>query len=257
MIATIALLATLAIVTQDQTSLRAAPKDAATTQAVLWQGDTLEIRGEKMDYLQVYDHRRERVGFVRASQVRRLSLEPASAPELLAVVRFVRDTPGAEALGIGYVAAYLKAAPAASIDAEAFDALGGMAERLARRASGRLDKAAEASVAAHLEVAAAYGVVIRSVESDGKQVLCYDGDAFRRVLAMASTPPQRARAALALTRTECVEPTLRVDERRALDAWRTQLLDKVDLTALPEHVRNRVRMRRASVWSSLAFELAR
>lgn len=257
MIATIALLATLAIVTQDQTSLRAAPKDAATTQAVLWQGDTLEIRGEKMDYLQVYDHRRERAGFVRASQVRRLSLEPASAPELLAVVRFVRDTPGAEALGIGYVAAYLKAAPAASIDAEAFDALGGMAERLARRASGRLDKAAEASVAAHLEVAAAYGVVIRSVESDGKQVLCNDGDAFRRVLAMASTPPQRARAALALTRTECVEPTLRVDERRALDAWRAQLLDKVDLTALPEHVRNRVRMRRASVWSSLAFELAR
>ncbi|HEY9068450.1 MAG TPA: hypothetical protein VIO33_25925, partial [Burkholderiaceae bacterium] len=32
----------LAIVTQDQVALRAAPRDAAAQQAVLWQGDVLE-----------------------------------------------------------------------------------------------------------------------------------------------------------------------------------------------------------------------
>jgi len=109
--ATAAVLATLAIVTQNQASLRAAPKDSAAQQAVLWQGDALEIRGQKLDYLQVYDHRRERVGYIKATQVRTTSLSAAEAPELLSVVRFVRDTPGAEALGINYAAAYLKAVP--------------------------------------------------------------------------------------------------------------------------------------------------
>ena len=102
----------LAIVTQDQTALRAAPRESAPQQPLLWQGELLEVRGERLDYLQVYDHRRERGGFVRASQVRALRCGEAEAPELLAVVRFLRDTPGAEALGIAYAAAYLQAAPA-------------------------------------------------------------------------------------------------------------------------------------------------
>ncbi|HJW10155.1 MAG TPA: hypothetical protein VJ598_00125, partial [Albitalea sp.] len=68
--------ATLAIVTQDQAALRAAPRASAQQQAMLWQGDALEIRGERMDYLQVYDHRRERAGYIRSSQVRRVSLAP-------------------------------------------------------------------------------------------------------------------------------------------------------------------------------------
>src|SRR5256885_17236291 len=61
------------------------------------------------------------------------------SPALLAVLRFVQDTPGAEALGIGLAAAYLQAAPARTLagaeGAQAFDALGGFADRLARRAS--------------------------------------------------------------------------------------------------------------------------
>ena len=61
----------MAIVLRDQTSLRAAPRDSAQQQAVLWQGEVLEVRGERLDYLQVWDHRRERGGFVRASQVHR------------------------------------------------------------------------------------------------------------------------------------------------------------------------------------------
>jgi hypothetical protein len=147
-------LALIAIVVQDQTPLRAAPRDTALQQAVLWQGDTLEIRGERLDFLQVYDHRRERTGYVRARQVRTYMMDPASAPELLAVIRFLRETPGAEALGIGYVALFLKAASTEAIGSEVFDALGTLAERLARRASARRNKPGDEIIAAHLEVAA-------------------------------------------------------------------------------------------------------
>ncbi|MET3135451.1 hypothetical protein AAKU55_005761 [Oxalobacteraceae bacterium GrIS 1.11] len=258
MLMTLAAAATyLAIVTQDQAPLRAAAKDSAQQQAVLWQGDSLEIRGEKMDYLQVYDHRRERAGYIRASQVRVVSLKPVDAPELLSVLRFLRDTPGAEALGISYAAAFLKAAPAEAIDAEVFDALGGMAERLARRASSKQAKQGDALVSAHLEVAANYGIGIQGFERDGRIQLCYDGEAFRRVLALHSTSQQRARAALALTRTECIDPALGPTQRMAYDSWRADVLDRVEMLDLPEHVKNRLRMRRAAVWSSIAFERAR
>ncbi|WP_409970327.1 hypothetical protein [Piscinibacter sp.] len=249
--------AAIAIVTQDQAALRAAPRAAAQQQVVLWQGDALEIRGERTDYLQVYDHRRERAGFIRASQVKRVSLEAADAGELLAVVRFLRDTPGAESLGIAYTAAYLRAAPAPAIDAEPFDALGGMAERLARRASARQGKASDPQLAAHLEVAGAYGVAMTSFEREGRIQLCYDGDAFRRVLALPATPEQRARAALALTRDDCVDPALRPLDRQRLDESRAELLDGVDTAALPEALKNRIRMRRAGVWAALAFERQR
>lgn len=249
---------TLAMVTQDQAALRAAPKDSAQQQAVLWQGDSLEIRGEKQDFLQVYDYRRERAGYIRATQVRKVSLEAADAPELLSVVRFLRDTPGAESLGISYAAAYLKAAPAAAITAEPFDALGTMADRLARRASAKQSKQGDVVIAAHLEAVARYGVGIRSFEREGRMQLCYDGEAFRRVLAMASaSPAQRAAAVLGLTRQECVDPALGPGARVALDDWRAEVLERVALEDLPPHVKNRVHMRRVMVWSSVAFARAR
>jgi hypothetical protein len=246
----------LAIVTQDQSSLRASPKDSAQQNAVLWQGDALEIRGEKMDYLQVYDHRRERAGYIRASQVRRVSLTAADAPDLLSVLRFVRDTPGAEALGISYAAAYLKAAPTEAIGAEAFDILGSLAERLAKRANvstGQLNKTQETTLAAHLEVAAHYGIVMKSIERDSRVTLCYEGDAFRRSIAMAKLPEQQARAALALTRSECANPNLRMSEIAKLDQWRAEVLDRVNMNGLSDYMKNRVRMRRAGVWASIAF----
>lgn len=253
--------ATLAIVTQDQAALRASPRDTAQQQAVLWQGDSLEIRGEKMDYLQVYDHRRERAGYIRASQVRTVSLAPADAGELLAVLRFVRDTPGAEALGIAYSAAFLKAAPSSAIGPEVFDALGSMAERLAYRASRRQASGAQvkpiAAVAAHMDVVRNYGVIFRSYEHNGTMTLCYEGDAFRRVLAMPAGPQQRARAALGLTRQECIDPALRVDARYAMEQWRADILDKATVQDLPPYLRNRVHMRRAAVWSTVAFTHAR
>ncbi|WP_211441798.1 SH3 domain-containing protein [Collimonas humicola] len=253
----LAALALVAIVTQDNAALRAAPRESAQQQAVLWQGDSLEVRGEKMDYLQVYDHRREHGGYIRASQVRTQSLEPKDAPDLLAVVRFLRDTPGAEALGISYAAAYLKAAPAEAIGPEPFDALGTMADRLARRASAKRGKADDTVLSAHLEVASSYGIGMQGFERDGRVQLCYNGEAFRRVLAMKSNDGQRARAALALTRPECVDPNITPTERNSLDAWRADVLDRVQLTNLPEYEKNRLRLRRASVWASIAFERTR
>lgn len=262
-------LLTLAIVTQDQASLRAAPRDAAVQQAALWQGDTLEIRGQRMDYLQVYDHRRERAGYIHISQVRTLSLKPVDAPELLTVVRFLRDTPGAEALGIGFTAAYLKAAPADAIGAEVFDALGTMAERLARRASMKHPKATSDVISAHAEVAAVYGVNLKGYEQlgqGGNIQLCYNGDAFKRVLAlpMTNTSPQdaefRAHAALAVTRHDCMAADMHPQARLAHDKERIELLDNVSpaqFAQLSEVSKNRLRLRRAGVSASLAFQQAR
>ena len=244
-------LTVIAIVTQDQSALRAAPRNSAAQQAVLWQGDSLEIRGEKGDFLQVYDHRRERAGYIRASQVRVQSLQPEAAPELLAVLRFLKDSPGSEALGIAYAAAYLRAAPASAIDGEPFAALGEMADRLARRASsGRSGKAAEAA-AAHVEVAASYGVRLLSHERDGQVRLCSDGEAQRRVFTLSSSEIHKALAALSLTDHDCVPPTLTPSERFAYDNWRAELLlDRVALPALPGMLKNRLHLRRAGVWAS-------
>ena len=215
--------ATTAIVLRDQTALRAAPRDSARRRPLLWQGEVLEVRGERLDYLQVWDHARERGGFVRASQVHRsrLDAEP-DAPELLARRATSRaNRAGSEALGIGLTAAYLKAAPGEtwrkrrrrrpSMRSARF------ADRLAQRVSAgnAPSKAAEAALAAHLEVAGRYGVRFASFERDGRMQICYDGDAFRRVLARVAEPLQQARAALALTRPECVDPTLAVHERAA------------------------------------------
>ncbi len=253
----------VAIVIRDQAPLRAAPRDSGASLAVLWQGEALEVRGERMDYLQVYDYTRERGGFVHASQVRRAGLTPAEAPELLAVLRFLRDAPGEEALGIGFAAAYVEAASTEAFSGiqgiEALDALGTLADRLARRASSGLPRtrAAQAVLSAHLDVAARYGVKFASYEREGRVHICYDGDAHRRVLAMRSTPEQRARAALALTREECVATALGPHERRLVDEWRADVIEGVEAAALPPYLRSRVLMRRAGIWSALAYRRAR
>ncbi len=249
---------TLAIVIQDQASLRASARDSATQQAVLWQGDVLEIRGQRGEYLQVYDHRRERGGYIRAVQVRRVTLSPGEAPGLLAVVRFLRDAPGSEALGISYAAAYLRAAPAESLTAEPLDAVGTMAERLARRASNDKAKARDPALAAHLEVAAQYGLKVKSFDRNGHVQICYDGEMFRRVLAMpGAEPDQQARAALGLTRHECVDPGIGPSDRYQLDLWRATVLDRVPATGLDAQLASRLHARRAGVWSAVAFEQAR
>ena len=239
-----------AIVLQDQTALRPAARASVRPNALLAQGETVEVRGERLDYLQVYDYRRERGGYVRASQLRRVRLQPDEAPELLSVLRFLRATPGAEALGIAFAAAYIEAAPAEVLTSdagvEALDALGMLAERLARRRAS-----------AHMDIAARYGVHFVTFERSGRMQLCYDGGAFRKVLAMPATPEQRARAALALTRPECMSTDLTPVERRRVDEARAEALDRVDESKLSGYLKNRVLMRRASVWASLAYQRAR
>ncbi len=253
-----------ALVTQDAVPLRSGAKSGGTPLALLGQGELLELRGERMDYLQVYDLARERGGYVRASAVRALTLAPDEAPELLALVRFLRDRSGSESLGLGLAAAYLKAAPAGAITAEAFDAMGTMADRLAWRANVAATNAANAparpgepGVAAQLEAAAGLGIHFTSLERDGQVRLCYDGDAFRHVLALSPGPEQSARAALALTRNECIPDTTPPLQRWQDDLARAQLLARVPVADLPPYVRNRIRMRQAGVWSTLAYEDSR
>ena len=179
-----------------------------------------------------------------------------------AVLRFLREAPGSEALGIAYAAAYLKAAPASSIDGEAFEALGAMAERLARRgSSSQAAKGGEATkaqaIAAQLEVAAAYGVNMVGFEREGQVRLCYDGEAHRRVLTLPATEAQKALAALALTRHDCLSPDMTPVERFARDNWRAELLDRIETDTLPAVMKNRIRLRKAGVWASLAYQRAR
>jgi hypothetical protein len=261
----------LAIVAQDHVALRAAPARNAAAHAQLWQGELLEVRDRHAGELQVYDHRLERAGYIRESEARIVGTTEADAPPLLAVLRFVRDTPGAESLGIAYAAAYLKAAPAESITAEPFDAVGVMAERLARRAMlarNRVD-----AVSAHMDVAAQYGVKFVSYSGQGATgradavQLCYDGAAFRQVLAMDGTagspkaaPEQRARAILALTRHECIDPALSPSARKTVDQQRADLLDAIDAAdsvRLEAPLRDRLHLRRAGVWAAIAFDKSR
>lgn len=251
----------MAIVATDQAVLRAGPGASAPAQAQLWQGELLEVRGERLDYLQVWDHARERGGYVRASQVRRSRLAPEDAPDLLAVLRFLREAPGAESLGIGLAAAYLQAAPAETLrgpaGAEALDALGTFAERLAQRAAEGAVPARQAALSAHLEVAGRYGVKFASYEQAGRMRICYDGDAFRRLLALPARADQKARAALALTRPECIDPALQPLARHRHNQWRAAVLEQVEPAGLPGYLRHRVALRRAGVWSTLAYEQAR
>jgi hypothetical protein len=252
----LSLAATIAIVALDHTSLRAAPRAAATELTALWQGDVVEIRGERAGYLKVYDYHRERGGYLRGDSVRPVALTEAAAPELLAVLRFLRETPGSETLGISYGAAYLRAAPARSLSAEPFDAIARMAERLADEASANSSRSADA--AAHLEVVEQFGVHMHSFERNGRMRVCYDGELFRRVLATpGASAEERAHAVLALTRPDCIDPALGPAPRAALDDERRALLDdikEVDLSAL---TRTRLRIRRAGVFASIAYEQAR
>jgi hypothetical protein len=258
----LALTATVAIVVLDHTSLRAAPRSAATELTALWRGDVVEIRGERSGYLKVYDYHRERGGYLKGESVRATELTETAAPELLAVLRFLSDTPGSETLGISYGAAYLKAVPARSLTAEPFDAIARMAERLADEASGSSSRSADTTAhldtAAHLEVVEQFGIHMQSFESNGRMQVCYDGELFHRVLTMAgASPDERAHAVLGLTRPDCIDPALGPVPRAALDDQRRELLDGIKDADLNAMMRTRVRVRRAGVWASVAYSQAR
>ncbi len=252
----VALAATFAIVAQDNSALRAAPRATATQVTSLWQGEVVEVRGEQGDYLKIWEHRRERGGYVKRNAVRSVGLSEADAPELLAVLRFLRDRPGSEALGISYGAAYLKAVPARALTAEPFDAIARMAERLADAASGNAHRLPDAG--AHLEVVRHFGVQMHNFERNGRMLVCYDGELYRRVLSQPrATAEERAHAALGLTRPDCIDPNLGPLLRAALDEERGALLDRIDTQELNAMIRSRVHARRAGAWASIAYARSR
>jgi hypothetical protein len=250
------LAAALAIVAQDHTPLRSTAQSNATELTTLSQGDVLEVRGEHAGYLRVYNYRRERGGYLRSDAVRQFGVTANDAPELLAVLRFLREARGSEALGISYGAAYLKAVPPQALTAEPLEAIARMAERLADAASGSGN--ANVDVGAHLDVVGQFGIRMRSFERNGRMQTCYDGELFQRVLLLPSaSAEQRALAALSLTRPECIDPALGPAARAALDHDRSAILDEIterDLTAL---TLSRLRARRAAVLAAIAFEQAR
>ncbi|MEO6278000.1 hypothetical protein [Roseateles sp.] len=249
------------LVAQDS-PLRGAPRDTASLQAQMGRGEALEIRAERGDHWQVWDYRRERGGWLRKGQVLLMPRGEGASAEILAQLRLARQQFGTEGLGLGLTAAYVQAATPAELagpgGAEAMDAMGTFAERIADRASLRDAKLGEGQLAAQMDVAARYGLKFEQVEAEeGRVQVCYDGEAFRRLLASAATPEQRVRAVLALTRPDCLNPRATVREQEARDQWRQQVLTQVDAGTLLAHWKNRLLMRRASVAASLAFAQAR
>jgi hypothetical protein len=196
--------------------------------------------------------------------VRQYPVDAATAPEAAAVVRFLRDANGFESLGIGYAALALRAAPAGADQSELLAAVGTMADRLARRASARRSDARDTALAAHLEVAASYGVRFTLVEPTtpgGRALVCYDGEAWQQVLATpTASAVERARAALFLSVDPCADPAAPPTVARAFNDRRLQALTSVDFVAeraMPAALVGRVRLRRAEAFAWRAFDQAR
>lgn len=252
-----------AIIIQDQVPMLSAPRDDARQQDFLWSGELVEIRGAKKNYLQVYDYKRERPGYIAIDKVKTINLNEQEAPELLSALRYVSKQQGSESLTIGLAAAWLQATPAKLINseqgAEVFNLLGLKAQQLADNASKntKLSTYATSRQTAYFDVLKGYGIKFNHYEQGEKVQVCYDGEAFRRVLAMPATDEQKADAALALTRTECIDPALSVTDKGIVNQWQADILDKVDDSKLPSWQANQIKLRRASIWANVAYRRAR
>lgn len=113
------------------------------------------------------------------------------------------------------------------------------------------------TLAGHLAVAESYGIKLVPLETEEGTRLCYDGDAFRHVLALGGRPEERARAALALTRPECMSPGRSPEGQQLADEWRRKVVASVDAAKLSSWVAGRVRMRLAEIEATLAHAYAR
>lgn len=247
---------TIAIVGGDKVALRTKPERTASLAQTLWKGDWLEVRGARKGWLEVYDHRHERPGWVAGKNVRVVEVDAASADALRAVVEYLRDTPGAETIGLAYAALYLKVAPRP--DAGIMDAIGVMGDRVAQAAS----TAAGDAALEHLEVARSWGLAFRTGGADpgaDDARTCYDGAAFREALALHPTPDEAATAALALTDPACAAPseTIGATERQAQAQARLAMLVAIDPTRVDGPIGDRLRLRRVTLGAELAWAIAR
>lgn len=246
------------LVLVDQAALRAAPKDAAPLLTPLWRGEALELRGTRGDWLQVWDRQRERGGFVRAGAVFTLAEGKQGLAELAAQLRIVHPQPGAESLGLGLSAALVeRASPAwlaSAAGAEMLESMVLLHDRLAARVNSA-GTAEQARASAHAEVAARHGHPLRAVpRADGTQRLCPHDEPARLLRGHpAASAAQQARAALQLTRPDCLGSDTPAIQWPALHAQRARWLEGIDLQALTPTQRNRLLLRRAGVYASLAF----
>lgn len=116
-------------------------------------------------------------------------------------------------------------------------------------------------MAGQLEGLSAYGIKLSSLEHDTGVQLCYDGEAFSRVLGQAATPEQRARAVLGLTRHDCTDPAATPTALYQRDLGRAKLLDQSfsanDWARLSPTLKNRLQLRRAGVLAALAHAHSR
>ncbi len=256
----------LAIVVDPAIALRASARAAAPVQAQLARGDLLEVRGAVPGYLRVYDHRRERPGFVRPSQVRRYPRGPAAIPQLTAVALFLRDQPGSEELGIAYATlartlgadALSAGASDAGVTRPALgaadpldDAIAAMTDRLARRAS-QARAVPDPSLAIALDSVAAHGVKLVALERDGHVVYCSEGEAEARALAHGDAS-ERARAALLLTQARCGDPSAPPNRQLEWNEWRARIACSTEASEAAPELGVKLRLRRAEIWSQLAF----
>ena len=253
----------LGLVMQPKASLKSAPKDSARELAILWQGEWVEVRDQRMDYLEVYDHKRERVGFVKVTHLRQSKFHESETEEFLTLVRYLRDTRGSNSLGISLASAYLKAASVQEMNssegAEVLQSIGIFADRIADRASNnnRLSKSASSYLSQQLEVATQYGVHFKNLEKNGQFKVCYDGEVYRQVLALPASAEMKAKAALSLTKNTCVSSDLTPLQRAQIDVWRAQVMSQVPNQALVKYLENRVEMRKASIFSALSYAQTR
>lgn len=253
----------MGLVMQKTVSLKAAPKDSARELAVLWQGEWVEVRDKRINYLEVYDHKRERAGYVKVSHLRESKFHQSETGEFLTLVRYLRDQRGSNSLGISLASAYLKAATPEQMNAqegaEVLAAIGVFADRIASLASSNqtLSKPQNRYLTQQLEVASQYGVHFNQIDVNGQIRLCYDGETYRQVLALPADDITKAKAALSLTENACIHPDLSPVERAQIDVWRADVLSKVNSEHLPEFLKNRIAMRKASILSSLSYARTR
>jgi hypothetical protein len=231
-----------ALVVPEQLTLRAAAKDSAPPLTQLIRGEALEVRGQQGDWVQVWDHARERGGFVRSGALLSLETEPAA---LLVQLRLARQQVGNEALGLGLAAALIERADVDWLrgpqGAEMLEHLIALQQRLAERAN-----LGHASAALQAQVAARYGQPLRQLpRADGSQFLCPAVEPARLLRSLpGASPAQQARAGLQLAAGDCAVGSL--DDRLAL-------VQDIPLTQLPAPLRKALLLRRAGLQASLAY----
>jgi hypothetical protein len=99
-----------------------------------------------------------------------------------------------------------------------------------------------------------------SYERNGAMQLCYDGEAYKQVIAQTNDAALKTRAALGLTKHECVNPDFTPAQLLQHDQWRNATLHSIEanqLSQLPALLKNRLHLRKAGVLSSLAYLQAR